>query len=700
MHLALLDWILLVGFLLLVIGLGLSYTRSSGRNLQAFFLGGRNLPWYLAGVSMVATTFAADTPLAVADLTGTSGVSGNWLWWNMLFGGLLTTFFFARLWRRANVLTEVEFIELRYAGRMAAFLRGFKAVYLGVFLNVLVIGWVSQAMATILAVFLGVTEQHALWITFGLMAFTAGYSALAGLKGIAVTDALQFLLAMGGTLALALLVVRSPQIGGLSGLQASVPEGALDLFPSIQTSASEASGRAAPVGTVLSIGLGAFLARVGMQWWASWYPGAEPGGGGYVAQRMMATRTERDSVWATLFFNAAHYCLRPWPWVLVGLAAMVLYAVEPNLPADDLGRHARLLIADGADPSWFALSGEALIQVVEADPATARLLPEIQAVATDLQARGAEDEALGQALAYAGNKQLGYVYAMKDFLPVGLRGLLLAAFVAAFMSTISTQLNWGASYVVNDLIGRFGQGGHNAYEQDSTPDVGPVTLDHVLPAASVPAAENPVRERRLVWTARWVTLGLMLLGVGVASVFESITAIWVFLIECGAGLGLVLILRWYWWRINAAAELAATLGSIGIFGAVQVWNAVHPGSALAVFPNGFLVIVIGTTVLWLLVMLLTQPEPNGHLQAFVRRVRPAGAWSAVYRDAGITVPQGKLGWLALAWASAVAMVYSVLFASGAFLLGTGGAWGWTFAAIAAGGTLVAVVRSQRLFDEG
>lgn len=679
MVLAPLDWILLAAFLLLVVALGLSYTRSSGRSLQAFFLGGRNLPWYLAGVSMVATTFAADTPLAVADLTGTSGVSGNWLWWNMLFGGLLTTFFFARLWRRAEVLTEVEFIELRYAGRMAAFLRGFKAVYLGVFLNVLVIGWVSQAMATILAVFLDLSQTQALWVTFGLMAFTAGYSALAGLKGIAVTDALQFLLAMGGTVTLAVLVVRSPEVGGLEGLRASVPEGALRLFPQVGGPSPETGAPSG--GTLLAIGLGAFLARVGMQWWASWYPGAEPGGGGYVAQRMMAARTERDSVWATLFFNAAHYCLRPWPWILVGLAAMVLYALEPALPADALGGQARALLEQGADPAWLGLDAEALAALAGEDPTAARLHEGLAEAATGLRARAADDPALARALAYAGNKQLGYVYAMADFLPAGLRGLLLAAFVAAFMSTISTQLNWGASYVVNDLIARFGGGGPSAEGRD--------------PAA----AADPARERRLVWAARWTTLALMALGVGVASVFSSITAIWVFLIECGAGLGLVLILRWYWWRVNAAAELAATLGSIGIFGAVQAWNAFHPDGALAVFPNGFLVIVLGTTALWLAVMALTPPEPRAHLEAFCRRVRPAGAWGPVRRSAGLPAPRARMGGLALAWLSAVALVYGVLFASGAFLLGTGGAWAWTAVALGAGALLLGLVRGLDLFAD-
>jgi Na+/proline symporter len=662
MQLVWIDWAVLGAFMLLTLGIGLSYTRSSGGNLTAFFLGGRNLPWYIAGISMVATTFAADTPLAVADLTATSGISGNWLWWNMLFGGLLTTFFFARLWRRANVLTEVEFIELRYSGPVAAFLRGFKAIYLGVFLNVLVIGWVSQAMVTILQVFLGIDQQTGLLLTFGLMAFTALYSAFAGLKGIAVTDGLQFLLAMGGTTALAFLVIRSPEIGGMAGLRAAMPEGALHFFPRIGAEDTASSGGAVDAGTMLTIGAGAFLARVGMQWWASWYPGAEPGGGGYVAQRMMSVRSERDSVWATLFFNVAHYCLRPWPWILVGLAAISLYSVERNLPADDLGLHARQLIKDGASSTWLAMDAGELKELALENQTAAQLLPELLAVSADLRERASSDVPLGQALDYQQNKQLGYVFAMKDFLPVGLTGLLLASFLAAFMSTISTQLNWGASYLVHDLYARF---------------------LHKHP-------EKEGRDNHLVWVARITTLGLMLLSLLVAASFDSITAIWFFLIECGAGLGLVLILRWYWWRINATAELTATLASIGYF-------ALSRALGLE-FPLSFLVIVGATTLTWLAAMLLSAPESREHLEAFVKRVRPDGAWAPIRRSAGVSAPLTNLWALAASWLCAVGFTYAALFFSGSWILGTPGMLWYGMAALIFAAALAGLARRYRIFD--
>lgn len=678
MQLSGIDWLILASFLALILLVGFSYSKQSGRSLSAFFLGGRDLPWYVAGISMVATTFAADTPLAVADLTGNSGISGNWLWWNMLFGGLLTTFFFARLWRRAEVLTEVEFIELRYSGKTAAFLRGAKAVYLGVFLNVLVIGWVSQAMVSILEVFLGVGRDQALLLTFGLMALTALYSAFAGLKGIAVTDGIQFLLAMGGTTVLAVLVIRSPEIGGMAGLRAALPDSAFQFFPSIepamkQSTAGEAGAAVPAVGTALSIGLGAFLTRVGMQWWASWYPGAEPGGGGYVAQRMMSVRTERDSVWATLFFNVAHYCLRPWPWILVGLAAISLYSVERNLPGNDLGRHARILLDDGANPQWFSLMDNELDQLATTDPTVASLLPELKALNADLRTSGAEHPDLDQALRYQQNKQLGYVFAMKDFLPVGLVGLLLASFVAAFMSTISTQLNWGSSYLVNDLYARF-----------------------FIPVVERGQEPSPERERTLVAAARWSTVGLMILSLAVAAGFDSITSIWLFLIECGAGLGLVLILRWYWWRINAEAELTATLSSILFFGISR-----YLGLA---FPQSFLFIVGATTGSWLLVLFLTSRRPlsgtpeTAHQIAFYRRVRPGGVWEPIRKLAGLPPSKTRLLPLAAAWLCAVAMTYGALFLSGALLLGTGSALLYGMVTLGSGGLLVFLARRYRMFD--
>ena len=498
------DWILLIVFFTVSTGVGLYFRKRAGKNMTEFFLGGRQFPWYLAGLSMVATTFAADTPLAVSELVGQHGISGNWLWWSYLMGGMLTTFFFARLWRRAHILTEVEFIELRYSGKAAAFLRGSKAVYLGLFMNVLVIGWVNLALMSLLQIFFGLSGSSALLCTAGAMLIAAIYSSLSGLWGVAVTDAFQFVIAMTGTVVLAVLVLNSPGIGGLSGLTEKVPDWSLDFFPRLNGAMNTASA--------LGISVGAFFAYAGMQWWASWYPGMEPGGGGYAAQRMMSVRKEEEALYATLFFQIAHYCLRPWPWILVGLAALVLY---PELSDGDL--------------------------------------------------------------------KLGYVMAMRDYLPGGWRGLLLVAFLAAYMSTISTQLNWGAGYLVNDGYKRF-----------------------IRPQAE---------EKELVRVSRITTLVLMAIALYATTQMNSISGVWSFLIECGAGLGGVLILRWYWWRINAWSEISATVMP------VVAYSVAH--FALdRTFPNSFFFTVGITTLAWLLVTFLTRPDCPEHLQAFVDRVRP------------------------------------------------------------------------------
>lgn len=544
-----LDWAFIVAYLILTITIGLWFTNRAGKNMSSFFLGGRNLSWYVAGISMVATTFAADTPLAVAELVGKNGISGNWLWWNMLAGGMLTTFFFARLWRRSDVLTEAELIELRYSGREAAFLRGFKAIYLGLFMNMLIIGWVNVAMISIFKGFFGLSSSDALLYTSILMVFTAGYASLSGLLGVAMTDAVQFVIAMLGCIILAILTVNSPEIGGMANLESRLPDWSLNFFPHIGSSASE-------IGTALSISIGTFLAYVGMQWWACWYPGAEPGGGGYVAQRMMSVRNEREAVYATLLFQVAHYCIRPWPWIIVALCAMVLY---PD-------------IAD---------------------------------------------------------KKMGYIMAMKQFLPNGLRGMLLVAFFAAYMSTISTQLNWGASYLTNDLYYRF-----------------------VNPKAS---------DKQLVTAARIATLLLMILGLTVSSFIESISGVWSFLMECGAGLGLVLILRWYWWRINAWSEITATIAPF-------VAYACSKYVFLLPFPQSFFLTIAFTTVVWLSATFLTAPTNADVLARFYDKVRPGGWWKPVRNQMGIgnTATPSLLPNF-VCWVSAVLMTYAILFASGKWL---------------------------------
>jgi solute:Na+ symporter, SSS family len=548
MTLAPLDWIIIAAYFVASAVIGVWYSSRGGRSVSDYFLSGRSLPWWLAGTSMVATTFAADTPLAVAGLVARNGIAGNWIWWSAAFGSMLTVFFFARLWRRAGILTDVEFAELRYSGRPAAFLRGFRALYLGIPINCVIMGWVNLAMAKILAVTLGWDRLTAVLIS---LAITGIYSALSGLWGVVITDFFQFLFAMSGTIALAWFTLQLPEIGGLDGLIAKVPPGSLAFTPFVGGDVSS--------GVVLvALPLASFLTYVCVQWWASWYPGQEPGGGGYVAQRMMSAKDERHSFFATLWFTIAHYCVRPWPWILVGLASLILY-------------------------------------------------PDIV------------------------DKEAGYVMVMRDHLPVGWRGMLLGAFFAAYMSTISTQLNWGTSYVVNDFYRRFLQ-----------PDRD---------------------ERHYVWIARVTTITLMLLSAVVTFYLESIRQAWEFVLESGAGIGLVLILRWYWWRINAWSEIAAMIGAAVGYAALKVFTTLA-------FPYTLLVVVAWTTVCWIVVTFLTAPESDAHLIQFYRRTRPDGpGWRRIAAIAGGPAP-GSLGGLLVDWAAGVALVYAVLFGIGEALVGT------------------------------
>src|SRR4051812_20844597 len=362
-----LDWVVVALYFAFNIGIGFYYKARAGSSVSEFFLSGRDVPWWLAGTSMVATTFAADTPLAVTGMVARNGIAGNWLWWNMVASGMLTVFFYARLWRRSGVMTDVEFTEIRYAGKPAAFLRGFRAIYLGIPINCIILGWVNLAMVKILMLILGVSKLQALGIVLGMIALTAFISTLAGLWGVLVTDLLQFVIKMGMVIVLAVVSVRA--VGGLDAMKAKLaPRGAvLSFVPDLNSAWM-------PMIT--------FLVYISVNWWATWYPGAEPGGGGFVAQRMFCAKDEKHSLLATLWFNIAHYAVRPWPWILVGLASLILY---PNLQ----------------------------------------------------------------------DKETGYIIVMIDHLPPYLRGVMVAAFAAAYMSTIATQLNWGASYLINDFYRRF-----------------------------------------------------------------------------------------------------------------------------------------------------------------------------------------------------------------------------------------------------
>ncbi len=581
-----LDWFLIGTYFVFSFGMAVYFFRRAGKNTAEFFLTGRTMPWWLAGTSMVATTFAADTPLAVTELVAANGIAGNWLWWNAALGGMLTVFFFARLWRRSGILTDVEFVELRYHGPAAAWLRGIKALYFGLLMNAIIIGWVSLAMETVLKVLfpeltvfgqqafsiLGMEFSAALLIVALLVLVVAVYSLLSGLWGVIITDAFQFTVAMIGSVLLAVFVLDVPEVGGIAGLKAQLPATTFNMLPTI--------GDAAEGAGVLVLSATAFVAYIGVQWWSSWYPGAEPGGGGYVAQRMMSAKDEKHSLFATLWFTVAHYCLRPWPWILVALASLVLY---PNL--------------------------------------------------TD--------------------SREGFVLVMRDVLPNGLLGLLFAAFLAAFMSTISTQLNWGTSYLVNDFWRRFIQ-----KEKD---------------------------EKHYVLLSRLFTFLLALIGIVVTANLQTISQAWSLVLTASAGLGLVLILRWYWWRVNAWSELAATLTPI-LLAVLALFGIEMPG-LLAPFPVNLFAVVGVTTVVWVVATFVTKPTDAGVLDAFFQQTRPGGpGWKPVaLRNPNVNQDTG-LGSLALDWMAGVVLVYCTLLGTGFLLLGErlSGIGLWILALLAAG----------------
>ena len=547
----LIDYLIIITYFLLSIGIALFYSRRAGKNTNEFFLSGRNLPWYLAGLSMVATTFAADTPLAVTELVAKNGIAGNWIWWSYAFGGLLTVFFFAKLWRRAGIMTEVEFAEIRYSGKPARFLRGFRALYLGMFMNLIIMGWVNKAMISILVGMFNIPESEVFIYVFGAMLLVAVYSALSGLWGVVVTDAFQFIMAMTGTIILAIIVVNTPEVGGIQGMQEKLPNFVFDFFPSISD--------APALGGIFVMSAAAFLAYVGINWWASWYPGGEPGGGGYVAQRMMSAKDEKHSLFATLFFQIAHYAIRPWPWRLVGLSTLILY---PDLSADQ--------------------------------------------------------------------KKMGYIFAMNDYLPIGLKGLLVAAFFAAYMSTIATQLNWGSSYILNDFYRRFISSGKD--------------------------------EKHYVGVSRITTIILMIVSVFVTLFIERISGAWEFIMEAGAGVGLVLILRWFWWRINAWSEISAMITPFIVIPFLKMMNIEFPISLYYIVPI--------TTIVWLIVTYITKPTEEKTLIEFYRRVHPGGfMWKKI--SSKLEGVEGDKGFVKMFinWIFGVILVYSILFGTGSLIFG-------------------------------
>jgi solute:Na+ symporter, SSS family len=537
------DWVVIVGFFAMNVAIGVAFARRAGASTSEFFLSGRNVPWWLAGTSMVATTFGADTPLAVTGMVAKSGIAGNWLWWNAALSGMLTAFFFAALWRRAGVTTDAELIELRYAGRSASALRGFRALYLALPINCTILAWVNLAMAKIVGLTLGLPKMPAVAAS---LVITALYVSVSGLWGILVTDVLQFVVKLAMTIVLAIVAVRAA--GGIAAIQAALPPERMAFFPH--------DDRALPAST--------FAVYVGVQWWAAWYPGAEPGGGGYVAQRIFATRSERDGVLATLWFNVAHYTVRSWPWVLTALAASVLYGPLPD--------------------------------------------PEI-----------------------------GYVRVMIDHLPASLRGLMMAGFLAAYMSTVATHLNWGASYAVNDLYRRF-----------------------VRPEAT---------EAHYVLASRVATIATMLLAGALTLFLESVAGAWRILLALGSGTGLVLILRWYWWRINAWSEIAAMAASL-VTSLVLARGVGLRAEEPAEFSWLMLGTLAATTVAWLTVTFLTAPEPESTLIAFYERVRPVGiGWKKIAARSGVSPIGPPLAVRARDWVLGSVVVYTSLFGVGKWILG-------------------------------
>ena len=566
MHLTLLDWSAILGYLLITLILGLYFRRRSGKSTEDYFVSGRNVSWWLAGTSMVATTFAADTPLVVTGLVVRQGIAGNWLWWAFLPSGMMTVFLFARLWRRSELLTDVQFAELRYAGKPAAFLRGFRALYLGLLMNCLILGWVSKAMISIIHDLFGLSNLQATGITvLALIPFTGFYVALGGLWGVLWTDLFQFILKMGIVIGVAYYAVAA--CGGLGGMI----ERLTALHQANPNSASPLSflpsfGEGFTRETLWTLPAITFLVNIGLQWWASWYPGAEPGGGGYIAQRIFSARDERQGLLSVLWFNIAHYALRPWPWILTALAAIVLF---PTLPP-----------------------------------------------------------AQGES---------GYMMVVRNYVPHYWIGIIVAGFLAAFMSTIATQLNWGASYLTADFYRRF--------------------------------IKRDASEHHYVVISRACTVLLVAFSAYVSWQLTSIGSAWQIVLELGAGTGAVYLLRWYWWRINAWSEIAAMAASLVSVLTIH-WMAPFAADPAPVnFAKTAITTTAITTIAWLVVTLATKPEGDEVLQRFYRKVRPdVRGWQPVAAHARDITPTRDLGRNLLCWVLGCGMVYGALFGVGKLIL--------------------------------
>jgi solute:Na+ symporter, SSS family len=569
------DWAAIVGYLLITLFLGLYFRGRSGKSTEDYFVSGRNVSWWLAGTSMVATTFAADTPLAVTGLVYANGVAGNWLWWSFLPSGMMTVFLFARLWRRSGLITDVQFAEMRYAGKSAAFLRGFRALYLGLLMNCLILGWVTKAMVNIISTSMGISDFKALVIcVFFLMPFTGIYVSLGGLWGVLWTDLFQFVLKMAIVIGVAWYGVRA--VGGMPQLlaklaerRAAVGSGASDITSLLPDFSRGLTGEALWTLPVIT-----FVVHLAVQWWAFWYPGAEPGGGGYIAQRIFSAKDERNGLLSVLWFNLAHYALRPWPWILTALVAVVLY---PNL----------------AQP------------------------------------------------------ERGFMLVATRQTPHALLGILLAGFMAAFMSTVATQLNWGSSYLIEDFYRRF--------------------------------LKKEGSEAHFVNASRLATALLVVAAAAVAWELKSVSDGWRIVLELGAGTGGVYLLRWYWWRVNAWSEISAMFAAMVTTLALHfdaLWNTLigrpqpFTGSAAVIFAKTTLCTTGVTTLVWIAATLLTPAVPQDTLIKFYTKVRPQiTGWKAVAKLAGDVPVTRDLGRNLLSWILGCVLIYSALFGIGKLCFG-------------------------------
>lgn len=570
MQLSLIDWVIAIAAVAICFVPALFFSRRSAKNTSEFFASGRSVPWWLAGLSMVATTFSSDTPNLVTDIVRRQGVAGNWVWWAFVLTGVATVFFYAKLWRRSGVLTDLEFYEIRYSGKAASAVRGFRAVYLGLLFNCLIMAAVNLAACKIAAVLFGLPR----WQTLALVGFlNVAFAAHSGLWGVLVIDMIQFFIKMTAVIAAAYFAVNLPQVGGLSGLVEKVsaiqsPEGInyLNFLPDFSNN--------------WEIALTVFIIPIAVQWWSVWYPGAEPGGGSYIAQRMLASKSEKDALGAVLFFNVAHYVLRPFPWILVGLASLIIY---PQL--SDIQRAFPNL-----DPSF-----------------------------------------LGHDIAYP---------AMLKFLPVGFIGLMVGGLVAANSSTILTHLNWGASYLVHDFYRRF--------------------------------IKTDADEKHYVFAGRMATILLFFVSSGLVFVLDTAKDTFDIILQVGAGTGLLYLVRWYWWRINAWCEVTAMISSFTISVLFLILEKEHIFSAST--PIKLLITIAATTVCWVLAAYLAPATDKQTLIDFYKKVYPAGpGWEKIRQEAGIApgdikkadnIPMALLGWFA-----GCTMIWSALFAVGSFLYG-------------------------------